>query len=87
MKRSQYLVFVPVHRCNYPVVEEGDHALGFHFFTSIELEIAEVGDNLLGVHLSRLLKVFDTFRPLSLELFRDVFHISLQVGQVGLLIE
>ena len=71
----------------YPVIEEDNHTIWIHGFTGEKLEIFEVGNNFLGICLSSLFEGFDTFRLRLLEFSLDCFHVALEIGQIGLLVE
>jgi hypothetical protein len=71
----------------YPVVEEGNQAIGIHGFTSIELEILEISTDFLEVIRGPLFKGLDTIRVRLLELGLDGLHVALDVGNVALLVE
>jgi hypothetical protein len=71
----------------YPVVEEGDHAIDIHGFTSVELEILEVGNNLFGVGRGPLFKGFDPLGVIFPELSLDGLHVALEIAQIALLVE
>merc|ERR1712032_830555 len=69
------------------VVQQGDHTLWVHALSDVELVVLEVGDNLLGELLGTLLESRDTVRVGLLELGLDSLHVTLEVGEVGLLVE
>lgn len=71
----------------YPVIEEGNHAFGIHRFTSVELEIFEVGNNFLGVCRCSLFKGIDTFGVRLPEFTLYCFHVTLEISQIGFLVE
>lgn len=77
------MVRVQVHRLHL-------HAIGVHGLASVELEVLEVGQELLlDVGLGTLLELGDLLRvgALLLELGLDGLHVALEVGQVALLVE
>lgn len=69
------------------VVEEGDHSIGVHGLTSVEVVVLEVGDNLLGVSLGSLLEGLDLIGLVLGEVGLDSLHVTLEVGEVRLLVE
>ena len=65
--------------------EKSDHALRVHALSNVELVVLEVANNLLGELLSSLLESGDTLRLGLLEVLLDGLHVTLEVGEVGLL--
>lgn len=66
-------------------VTKNNHTVGVHGLTSVKLKVLELGDNLLSVGLSTLLKSGSLLRVLNLGL--DSLHVRLEVGKVSLLVE
>ena len=71
----------------YPEIEEGDHPIGIHGFAGVVIIILEIANDLFGEIGSLLFKGRNSVRVLLLELGLDGLHVTLKVGQIGLLIE
>ena len=80
-RQDRYMVLT------YPIVEEGDHAIGIHGFTGVEFIILEIGDNLFSVGCSPLFEGLDPIGFRLLEFSLDGLHVTLEVSQIRLLVE
>lgn len=71
------------------VVEEDDHAVRVHGLASEELEVLEVGNDLLGETGSAGLESLDLVvrGTVGLHGLLDLLHVLLEVAEVGLLVE
>ena len=64
--------------------EQGDHSLGVHALSDVELVVLEAADDLLGKVLCALLESRDSLRVGLGELGLNGLHVALEVGEVGL---
>jgi hypothetical protein len=72
------------------VVKEDDHSIGVHGLAGVELELLEVGKELLlDILGSAVLESLDLFLRsiLLLEGGLNALHVTLEVGKVALLVE
>jgi len=69
------------------IIQQNNHGLRIHFISGEELPVLEAGDNLLGIVLCGLLEGTNAVGLLLCEMSLDFLHVSLQVCQVGFLVE
>ena len=70
----------PLVRSQKVAYKEGDHSLGVHALSDVELVVLEVGNDLLGECLGVLLENGDSVGVGLLELGLDGLHVTLEVG-------